>query len=347
MEPVDQQLSDKNKAVDNKSENINLMTSVSSPFEREMIRKYPQLHGLIRKVELKEDDEEKLSAFVHQIREISFLVRHEQRAWRLKAEQQRYADSAEINFAYFEKNNINDKIQQNMKKLSIENKSISNLVKDICNKQLKLNIMKSICDIIEMYTRNDEQLNIIRMDVKELTNEIMNGILSDKYWVKNNLLEKNTFNIFESLFTNFIDKRQFRNFYDASSFCGKRRLTNRKLKCGDIIQIVNDTLHAGFSTMFFVIDTDNKTMIKIGINGFGESNVNIILPFHVTRTLYDPMKLYSRLWEVDFKYEMDIEFQLVKSQSYSATNIDLVDVRTVNHEYISLIIHKNTCQKRL
>eukprot|EP01084_Bolivina_argentea_P181025 312695_1 len=235
----------------------------------------------------------------------------------------------QINEEWFNTNLPLNRTKQTRKRFNSESakrNSISELVHKVVKTEHALSLTQEICNEIELHvlSLNTDTINILHIDYDTFNKYVVSELNQDINFVVNNFLDKSEMNITNCILTPFFTKELFINHSNIIN-CNKQHLYenknkklngNGKIKCGDIIHIEGGAPCLIFQHIWYIIDTDNITMQRIGITARRQyiHDPHIIIPGFVTQYLLDPIKAYSTLihqhcWE-DGGCTLEIELQI-------------------------------------
>lgn len=208
-----------------------------------------------------------------------------------------------MNREWFSKNSptaINDAIRESFHELSFSNQSLFEILDT-----LALGFPPSVLYEIESFALNHD-VNLIHLNMDVLCQFMLRSMEEDPSWCIDNILGTDTLDLDDEgcfvrlLLENdhFGNNANLRDMEQADSSTtywesDDRHFVNGGLSVGDLFVLISDSMHTAFSEVYYVLDSHQK-LRKIGIKQFGSlHDLHVIIPVHVTRTLYDPILAYS------------------------------------------------------
>ena len=161
------------------------------------------------------------------------------------------------------------------------NQNLSNIIDNITKKEYNLELTKEILNEIEYLSLNDYKINIIELDAQHFSDDLYEKQSQDYHWIENNILNKTQHDVSNGFFKHYFDLKEYKNHNNITSMDrstdyeylyenNNTKLTNDCLSCGDIIYVdldCVDFINNEINQLFYIIDTDNKTMQRIAIIG--------------------------------------------------------------------------------
>eukprot|EP01084_Bolivina_argentea_P262347 443607_1 len=286
----------------------------------ESASKYPNLGQLIEAVK-KEPDDQFLTTFgfiLDNLTILEMLSRYQMSMFNspciphtLQSEpsliRNRFDQAAKKNQEYFSENPPNDiinRIRDSFYELSRTNTSLFDIIHhSLTLSYADLDFCDEIIYGIESFVL-DHEVNLIHLDIDTLCQYMLEKMEADAEWVVKNILEKDVIAlddpngcfingfIFDKLYSNNRNLRDMNR--DGSYFENtNKELYGDSVNTGSIFVLISDTMHAGFSEVYYIYE--RMKLRKIGIKQYGShyNNSHVIIPVHITRLLYDPIKAYA------------------------------------------------------